>query len=62
MGIHLHDINGAEDHLPPLKGNFDFKKLQPFVKTDTIKVIEAHYPATKKELQRSAEYLDNLFR
>lgn len=62
IGIHLHDIKGTEDHLPPLKGEFKFIKLLPFVRKDTIKVLEAHYPATSEELEKSAEYLSGLFR
>ncbi|MDP3143606.1 MAG: sugar phosphate isomerase/epimerase [Candidatus Omnitrophota bacterium] len=62
IGMHFHDIRGAEDHLPPLKGDFDFKLLLPFVKPETIKVIEAHYPATSEEVKKAEEYLTGLFR
>ncbi len=40
IGIHLHDAIGLDDHIPPGSGEIKFKALKPFLKTDTIKVIE----------------------
>jgi sugar phosphate isomerase/epimerase len=40
IGIHLHDAVGLDDHIPPGSGEIKFKALKPFLKTDTIKVIE----------------------
>ena len=40
IGVHLHDAVGLEDHIPPGRGEIDFKALKPFIKSDTIKVIE----------------------
>ncbi|RJP28829.1 MAG: sugar phosphate isomerase/epimerase [Candidatus Omnitrophota bacterium] len=60
LGIHLHDVNGCKDHLAPLKGNLDFKKIASYIKNDTIKVIEAHYPATKNEIIDAKEFLEVL--
>jgi sugar phosphate isomerase/epimerase len=40
IGIHLHDAVGLNDHIPPGSGEINFKALKPFLKTDTIKVIE----------------------
>ena len=40
IGVHLHDAVGLDDHIPPGSGEIDFAALRPFLKGDTIKVIE----------------------
>ncbi len=42
VGIHLHDIKGLDDHIAPGQGNMDFKELRPFVRPETIRIIEVH--------------------
>lgn len=61
IGLHLHDLIGCRDHLAPLVGKFDFKMLVPFIKKDTLKVIEAHAQASSGELVRAREYLERIF-
>jgi sugar phosphate isomerase/epimerase len=62
LGIHLHDVKGIDDHRAPLKGEFDFSLLKPYVKSDTLKVLEPHYPATAEEITRGWKYLKKLFK
>ena len=61
IGVHLHDILGGQDHLAPLVGNLDFELLQPYLKKDTLKVIEAHSPATAEELIKSRDFISRIY-
>jgi len=61
IGIHLHDIEGIDDHRAPLKGKFDFTQLLPYITRETIKVLEPHYPATAEDIIQAKKYLENLF-
>lgn len=40
VGVHLHDAIGLDDHISPGSGEIEFEALKPFLKADTIKVIE----------------------
>ncbi|MCX5697656.1 MAG: sugar phosphate isomerase/epimerase [Candidatus Omnitrophica bacterium] len=58
LGVHLHDILGCQDHLAPLKGNLNFSLLKPYLKKDTIRIIEAHYPAKARDLINARIFLE----
>lgn len=60
-GVHLHNISCCSDHQAPHKGEFDFSLLKPFVTAQTLKVIEAHHPATAGDLTKSREFLKAIF-
>jgi len=62
LGVHLHDIDKIDDHRAPLKGKFDFRQLVPYINKSTLKIIEAHHPATAKEITQAKKYLEKLFR
>lgn len=60
IGIHLHDIIGIEDHRVPGTGNFDFRKLAPYMGRNIYKVIEAHQPATVDEMAKGIRFLQHV--
>lgn len=61
VGIHLHDVDGFRDHKTPFTGELDFGAFTPYLKTETIKVIEAHRPASRVEILFAKEKLEKLF-
>ncbi|MDD5771799.1 MAG: sugar phosphate isomerase/epimerase [Candidatus Omnitrophica bacterium] len=60
-GFHLHDIAGCQDHLAPLEGEIDFRMLKPYLKKDTILVIEAHQPATAEAVVKGSDFISRIY-
>ncbi|MDP1853890.1 MAG: TIM barrel protein [Candidatus Omnitrophota bacterium] len=60
IGMHIHDVKFCRDHLAPLKGDLDFSLLAPYITDKTIKVIEAHAPATLEEIMQARQYLGKI--
>jgi len=61
LGFHLHNVQGCSDHRAPSKGEIDFNLFKPYIKADTIKVIEAHYTAAADDLIESKSLLEKTF-
>jgi len=57
VGIHYHDAKGLTDHLPPGKGSVDFASITPYVKEDTIGIVELKPGTPDEEVREGLEYL-----
>ncbi len=56
-GMHIHDINGLQDHLAPGQGDFQFKILKPYLNENSIRILEIHDQASAKEIQNGVGLL-----
>lgn len=61
VGVHLHDCTATSDHQAPSQGEIDFAMLKPYIRKETLKVIEAHQPSSGEDLKKSKEFLETLF-
>ncbi len=59
LGVHLHDVQGYTDHLAPGTGEINFDDITPYLKPDTLKIIEVHPQVTKNDLIKGIDFLKN---
>ena len=60
-GMHIHNVVDCRDHRAPQAGEIDFSNLVNHLKRDTLKIIEAHHPASAAEVRKGREFLEALF-
>ena len=60
IGVHLHDAVGLNDHMAPGSGEIDYAALKPFLKSDTIKVIELKPGIPSSEVSDGIEFVSQV--
>ena len=61
-GMHIHDIEGMDDHRAPLAGGFSFERILPYVASNTIQVLEFRPTATPELIQKGLIHLEELLK
>ncbi len=57
LGIHLHDVSGMADHLPPGQGEVPFDRLAPLFPAAARRVIEVQSRHSSAEVAAGLSYL-----
>ena len=60
IGIHLHDVKGLDDHLPPGSGEVNFEEILSYLKPSHIKILEIHPKVDREELVEGIDYIKTL--
>jgi sugar phosphate isomerase/epimerase len=59
-GIHLHDIRGFEDHLAPGQGDIDFNHIAPFLKDQTVRIMEMGPRVSREAVRAGREMIEGI--
>ncbi|MBA4384931.1 MAG: hypothetical protein C0410_09360 [Anaerolinea sp.] len=57
VGVHLHDVQGIEDHLSPGCGEIDFSKIAKFLPEFSYRTLEVDSKLSKEEIRSGMETL-----
>jgi sugar phosphate isomerase/epimerase len=57
-GIHVHDVKGIEDHLAPGQGDMDFNQFKPYVKPETIQILELHPKVNRAAIEKGRRIIE----
>jgi sugar phosphate isomerase/epimerase len=60
-GMHIHNVVACRDHKAPQAGEIDFSDLPRYAEKNTLKIIEAHHPASADEIREGKKFLEVLF-
>jgi len=60
LGIHLHDVQGHDDHFSPGQGEVDYEAIKPFLQPSHIKILEVHPKVEREDLMEGIRLLKNL--
>ena len=57
IGMHLHDVNGLQDHLAPGMGEIDFSSLSPYLRDGVLQTLEVSPDCTTDQIAHGLEVL-----
>ena len=57
IGWHIHGVKVLKDHHAPFDGDFDLKKVIPYMKPQHIKIIESHSLAAVEQIKNAVTLL-----
>jgi sugar phosphate isomerase/epimerase len=57
MGVHLHDVQGIDDHLSPGCGDVDFSNIAKFLPEFAYRTLEVDSKLSKEEIRSGMETL-----
>lgn len=57
IGVHLHDVNGVDDHYAPGLGEVDFKLIAPYLPDNAFRTCELRPASTPEEIKSGLKYL-----
>jgi len=60
LGMHLHDMVGAGDHMPPGSGELDFEMIKKYLTPATLKVLEINHIHTMGEILEGVNFLNEM--
>ena len=57
IGMHLHDVNGLQDHLAPGMGEVDFSSFSPYLADGVLRTLEVSPDCTTDQISHGLEVL-----
>jgi putative hydrolase of the HAD superfamily len=57
IGVHLHDVNGIEDHLAPGLGKVDFRRIASYLPKDAFRTLEVKVNSTPEQITAGMKLL-----
>ncbi len=55
--VHLHDVNGVNDHFAPGLGEVDFDRVAPYLPDAAIRTLELHPLNTPEQVKAGLDFL-----
>jgi len=62
IGVHLHDVKGLRDHLPPGQGELDFRVLLDKLRSVEIRILEIGPDASESEAREGINLIRSMMK